>query len=50
LRTYDKPWPKASFISTMKKMVRDKVTGLDVDGLPPSGKGTATLPEVTNPF
>jgi hypothetical protein len=39
LRTCDKPWPKASFISVMKNMVRDKVTSLDARGFPPFRKG-----------
>jgi hypothetical protein len=44
LRAYERPWTKAKFITAMKKMVRDKITEVDVGGLPPSGRTMTTMP------
>jgi hypothetical protein len=39
LRSCDRSWPKTKFIATIRKMVTDKITEIDVGSLPPFWKG-----------
>jgi hypothetical protein len=39
LRASDKPWTKVKFVAWMKRLVQDRVTDIDVGGLPPFWKG-----------